>query len=79
MKFVTISLNEITDSREVMEQKLPKTALIFIYIVAISLMLLIGWSCIFEIETVSSGGSDLVSKKVIVAVLEALNIISTPR
>ena len=73
MKFVTIPLNEITDSREVMERRLPKTAVIFIYITAVSLMLLIAWSCLFEIETISNG--EVISKKVIIAVLEALSII----
>jgi hypothetical protein len=75
LKFTTIPLDEITDSREVMEQRLPKTALIFIYVTAISLILLIIWSCIFEIETISSAESGLVSKKAIVAALEALGII----
>ena len=75
MKFETVSLDEITDSREVMERRLPKTALIFIYTIIISLTLLVAWSCIFEIDTISSEGAELVSKKIIVVVLEALNII----
>lgn len=73
MKFVTIPLSEITDSREVMEQRLPKLALIFIYAITISLILLIIWSCVFEIETVNGEGI-VISKRVIFLILEKLGI-----
>lgn len=50
MKAVIINMSEMTDSREIMESKAPKTISVFILIVALILVSALAWTCFTEMD-----------------------------